>query len=337
MSSSNNNYGLYGDSYGSTNQQPQHQNTETTHSYLSSQRKFAKPLDAGKTELRIDESSFRREDHDLESHYRGDIGKRKSAVKTTLVNLVKAVVIMVLFAFFVGVVILIVQLVELFHASQIADYNIHIKLSAECEAAAMDINNRVTGMDPNQQINFNITHQPHVTLYLTRFISEFRDTIVNDLNNTLISQFNALNLGNCSVSTTTYFNVSGSYAMWDVQNSPCLQGLSNAIVNATARYVDPRSKSTIPSWVNNLPPQLRQVKILMIQQYGSPNVFSQFQPHVTIAHDDVTPTQLDSAVRAIGNPVPCTYKLRYVSIGLTGDYGTVLRGKDVAIFDLEQL
>lgn len=58
---------------------------------------------------------------------------------------------------------------------------------------------------------------------------------------------------------------------------------------------------------------------------------------VTIAHDDVTPTQLDSAVRAIGTPVPCTYKLRYVSIGLTGDYGTVLRGKDVAIFDLEQL
>jgi len=55
---------------------------------------------------------------------------------------------------------------------------------------------------------------------------------------------------------------------------------------------------------------------------------------VTVAHDDVTPGLLAKAFKEMGNIGTCTYKLRYVSIGLTGDYGTVLRGKDVQVFDL---
>jgi len=142
----------------------------------------------------------------------------------------------------------------------------------------MNINTLASEKDTNQQINFNVTEQPHITLYLTTFLSDFSTSILQSVNDTLYNEYTNLGLDNCMIQITNTVNVSGSYALWSVENPPCLQGLSNAIVNATSEYVDPRIKNTIPSWVNNLPVAIRNIKMAMIRLYGSPNVYSQFQP-----------------------------------------------------------
>merc|ERR1711865_431882 len=70
----------------------------------------------------------------------------------------------------------------------------------------------------------------------------------------------------------------GTYAMMNVSLSPCLQRYSDLIVNATYGYARPNQ--TAPGWVHTLPEPERSEKIAMSAKYGSPNVFSQFQPHV---------------------------------------------------------
>ncbi|GMH46528.1 hypothetical protein TrRE_jg8403 [Triparma retinervis] len=77
----------------------------------------------------------------------------------------------------------------------------------------------------------------------------------------------------------------GSYGMLGVANTPCLQGLSDAVVNATSPFLDPSAKSYIPSWVYSLPPAERDQKIALIHEFGSPNVFGGFEPHVTLVGD----------------------------------------------------
>ncbi|KAL9658703.1 hypothetical protein ABK040_005858 [Willaertia magna] len=249
-------------------------------------------------------------------------------------DFLKVLIIIISFAFIVGLVVLIVQLVELFHTTTVIDFNIHIKLSQQCENEAMTINTLATQIDKNQQINFNVTQQPHITLYLTRFLNDFQSNIIQNINSTLTKQILLdSTLKNCEISTLTYVNVSGGYALWNTLKPNCLQTLSDAIVNATAEFVDPRIKNTIPDWVYTLPEPIKEKKISMIQFYGSPNVFSQFDPHVTVAHDDITPKELIKSFENI--PInTCTFKVQYVTIGLVGPYGTVLRGKDVQTFDL---
>ena len=58
----------------------------------------------------------------------------------------------------------------------------------------------------------------------------------------------------------------GSYGMLGVANTPCLQGLSDAVVNATSPFLDPSAKSYIPSWVYSLPPAERDQKIALIHE-----------------------------------------------------------------------
>ena len=48
--------------------------------------------------------------------------------------------------------------------------------------------------------------------------------------------------------------------MWRVSKTPCLQGMSDAIVNATSQYISPNQP--IPDWVYSIAdPTLRQEKI----------------------------------------------------------------------------
>jgi hypothetical protein len=44
------------------------------------------------------------------------------------------------------------------------------------------------------------------------------------------------------------------------------------------------SKLIFVAKVYSLPPAQRDAKIAMVKKYGSPNVFSQFEPHLTIAY-----------------------------------------------------
>ena len=80
-----------------------------------------------------------------------------------------------------------------------------------------------------------------------------------------------------------------------------------------------------------LPEPQRSEKIRSIRKYGSPNVFSQFQPHVTLAwdqHEDLAPAFHSMPVTS-QTFVPTT-----VALGTVGPHGTVMRGEDMAVFHL---
>ena len=117
----------------------------------------------------------------------------------------------------------------------------------------------------------------------------------------------------------------------------CLQFMSDAVVNATYVIVAfSRSKlrhplcmyhlavpnQTIPDWVQHLPEPERSEKIAYIKQYGSPNVFTQFQPHVTLACD-ANATALSAAFAQKAPQVQGGWLPAAVALGPTGPCGTV--------------
>ena len=61
--------------------------------------------------------------------------------------------------------------------------------------------------------------------------------------------------------------------MMNVTNTPCLQRYSDLVVNATHRLSQPNQ--TVPGWVHTLPEPERSEKIQDVEEYGSPNVFTQ--------------------------------------------------------------
>ena len=56
-----------------------------------------------------------------------------------------------------------------------------------------------------------------------------------------------------------------------------------------------------PGWVNSLPEPERTEKLNDIKKYGSPNVFGQFAPHVTLAWDEDA-TKVAAAIAATSIP-----------------------------------
>lgn len=129
-------------------------------------------------------------------------------------------------------------------------------------------------------------------------------------------------------------NMSGGvYALWKIPVVPCLQYWSDLIVNATFDLATPNQQ--VPSWVFSLPPDLQALKIAMVHQYGSPNVFSQFEPHVTIAADSATPQRLSDIVSSPAFPAVVAHPdVQDIAIGSAGPFGTVLRGQNLGRWNL---
>ncbi|KAM9973296.1 hypothetical protein ACTFIR_012672 [Dictyostelium discoideum] len=212
-----------------------------------------------------------------------------------------------LIALFVICLIAIVSSVEL---------DIHINLDPTTNEIAIDYNNLLHKYAPNDQVFLGSKSIPHITLYLTDFVQEQIPLVQNE-----ISQiFPLLNQAgkNCLVQMTT-IDISAQYGMWSVQNNQCLQYLSDLVVNNTFQYITPNQ--TIPDWVYSLPEPLRDEKIAMIKKYGSPNVFDQFQPHVTLAWDEID--NLTIAFNQV-DVQPTSFYSPSIGIGNTGPYGTVL-------------
>ncbi len=88
-------------------------------------------------------------------------------------------------------------------------------------------------------------NQPHVTLYLTLFDTSVLEALEAQLSAVLA------NLTQCDIplnSTTAQ----GSYGMWNVLNTACLQFASDSIVNATYTLAVPNQP--VPAWYVNVRP-----------------------------------------------------------------------------------
>jgi len=117
--------------------------------------------------------------------------------------------------------------------------------------------------------------------------------------------------------------------MWDVEVSPCMQKWSDELVDELYHYIVPNQQ--IPDWVLALPEPSRSEKIAMIKKYGSPNVYNQFQAHVTLAWDDQEPMQ--TAFQKL-NLQPKIVPSVALAIGSVGPHGTVTRGGSIMTLPL---
>lgn len=175
----------------------------------------------------------------------------------------------------------------------------------------------LASLAPHNAVSF-ASAAPHVTLYLTDFVDGTEASVVAAARTALLNA-----TVNCEVKLRG-LSWGGGYALWEVALSPCLQAASDAVVNACWRYA--KANQPIPVWVLQLPQKEREAKIAMIRKYGSPNVFSQFEPHVTVAFD-----QDDDLARVYGNvSAEASFEARVAAVSGTGPYGTVLRNATLA-------
>ena len=193
-------------------------------------------------------------------------------------------------------------------------------------------NKRLMEIDTeNEEVNFSDRHVPHVSLFLTDFIDDKNDEIVSTVAFALQKFSNETKYDSCEVKLEMFdekpiYSVGSGYAIWKIVRTPCLQELSDTIVKALEPFVN-KQDMIIPAWVENLPEPLRSKKIKLIHQYGSPNVFSEFEPHVTVGYNTHTNKQQKiNVLNSISLPTNCKGEIAKVGIGHVGKSGgTVLK------------
>jgi hypothetical protein len=210
--------------------------------------------------------------------------------------------------------------------------DIHLPVLGSAYDQVVRVSDQVNKQLGNEEINFK-TAIPHVTLYLTAFScpnnSEAADPCVEQLKDAVSSIAYGLASGFCNLTLSAPY-AAGTYLMLNVSLGSCLQRYSDTVVNATYSYSEPNQ--TAPSWVHSLPEPERSEKLHDIAIYGSPNVFSQFQPHVTIAWSEDTKAIEKAAATLKFDSI--TYRSDILGLGQVGAHGTVVRGKDYAMYNL---
>lgn len=198
---------------------------------------------------------------------------------------------------------------------------------------------------PAEFVDFFSLHTPHVTLYLADFDLETKtnaatpaaahgkttppalnQTKLHALIKAVTSTVSAFDP--CDVVLSGGVVEAGSYTMLNVQRTPCLQGLSDAVVHNTKEFV--RFPAVVPDWAKDDPQKVRNVV-----RYGSPNVFQDFHPHVTVGYLEEEEGRASPVVTGrtpnMVVPAGCSQAGAYVSLGRTDKGGTVLQGSIVDV------
>lgn len=170
-------------------------------------------------------------------------------------------------------------------------------------------------------------HPVHLTLYLTDYditeLEKIKDYVKSIAQNTKSFQ----------IETTNFTLSSGNWILLGVKKNEQLQKLSDEVISKlnTLRY----KKSEVPSWAMNIP-----AKKESFEKYGSPNAFSQFDPHFSVLAADI-PKEKQKAftsdinlILGLSSIEPITTEVESIGIGFTDNYGQVT--KIEALFPLQQ-
>lgn len=175
-----------------------------------------------------------------------------------------------------------------------------------------------------EEINFFTDHSPHVTLFLSDFQTNNDTAIIEMFEKTkeLVSNFSMCTI---EIPIDVKAKVSGPYSMFPIPKTTCLQHLSDRLVKVLNPYIT--RPQPIPDWVYKLPIFTRLRKMWLIRQFGSPNVFADFEPHVTVGYDhSATVESRQSTLNALpGSGFECKAVLTTVGVGQVGVGGSVLQ------------
>jgi hypothetical protein len=196
--------------------------------------------------------------------------------------------------------------------------DIHLKLrSSSCLYQTAKIANQNLHLDSSTEAISFEDSLPHVTLYLT----DFRNDTILDLIDTL----HHLELDHQLVDINNVM-VHGAYSMYSIQKTSSMQDLSDSIVRSCRQYMT--VNQIVPDWVYDLPEPQRSKKIGYVHEYGSPNVFDEFDPHLTVGYDADSPENDRRVIleQALSNEGGSCQKDKVwdLGVGIVGDWGTVL-------------
>ena len=178
----------------------------------------------------------------------------------------------------------------------------------------------------NETIRFPQPHTPHVTLYLSQFAVSSLPDLIEVIAQTVTSPAFSKSCSSKMLSAI----VAGSYMMLPIAASRCLQSMSDILVMRVHHLALPNQ--TAPGWLLSLPEPQRSAKLSMLNLFGSPNVFSQYEPHVTLACS-ANVSELHRAARALDGILPPFNPLQ-VRVSKSGACGTALSNDTLLTIDL---
>ena len=109
----------------------------------------------------------------------------------------------------------------------------------------------------------------HLTLYLTEYKPDTLKTI-KDTVNKIANQTKPFDIEFYRLRKT-----GGNWFMLDAQNNEAIQQLADEITVSLNKY---RAKDAkVPDWAKSIPEKVKSFNL-----YGSPNVFTSFDPHITL-------------------------------------------------------
>jgi 2'-5' RNA ligase len=198
--------------------------------------------------------------------------------------------------------------------------------------AALEANLALRENSDTEELNFFETHTPHITLFLTEFdVPDENETILNEIAAIVDQVVSNHSHTMCNVQWPEQQgspHVASAYAMYPIPESDCLHQLSNDIVTALQPYV--KRPQEIPAWVYNLPLFTQWRKIWYIKKYGSPNVFGDYTPHVTVGYDESADPE-DRKQALLLEQVQQSFRLKCqgllttVAVGRVGPGGSVFQ------------
>lgn len=200
--------------------------------------------------------------------------------------------------------------------------NVHLTFAAPLLSLVTSVNARLQ----NETIRFPRPHTPHVTLYMSQFFVSSMPAFLEAIEEAIASPTFA---SSCS-SSTLAATVAGRYIMLPVALNGCLQSMSDTIVTRTHHLALPNQ--TAPDWLSRLPEPQRSAKMRMLNLFGSPNVFSQYDPHITLACA-ANVSELDRAVHVFDG-ISLPFNPVQIRVSRSGACGTALSDETLLSVDL---
>jgi len=146
--------------------------------------------------------------------------------------------------------------------------NIFAVTSKEIEKSVLDAGQALkeqTGLESFPSKGFQI----HCTLYM----SQFETSKINDIKAVVASLTKSLH--SFPIQTSGLSKTKENWLFIDLEKNSKLQEVADKIVNLLYPLRD--INQTIPDWAKAYPKKLE-----LFEKYGSPNVFSELQPHLTL-------------------------------------------------------
>ena len=163
----------------------------------------------------------------------------------------------------------------------------------------------------------------HLTLYLTEYKADKLDQIKSVVNE-IASKSHPF-----EIEFKKVFKTGGNWLMLDNDKNVTLQALSDEVTHLLSpiRATD----AVVPAWAKNIP-----AKAASFEKYGSPNVFSNFDPHVTLVvgkFGDVAQKGQLEALLAINKFTP--FKSKVIGMGIAEVDGSGQAKKDKVLHYVE--